>query len=100
MRRAFALGSTVLLAALMSGCTTAQLSSYGYTGQWLVVTRDIAPGEVIREGDLKIAAHYVRPLYSGDWGWADASDRSNVIGHRSKIAMDAGWPFSMSEIER
>jgi len=63
------------------------------------VTRDIAPGEVIQEGDLKLATHYVRPFYSGDWGWADASDRSNVIGHRSKIAMDAGWPFYMSEIE-
>jgi len=80
----------------MSGCGWLYVPS-----SRLIVTRDIAPGDVIREGDLKIVRSGKRPFnFHDDWGWADASDRADVIGHRSKIAMDAGWPFYMSEIEQ
>ena len=43
MRKAFFLGPVLLLAALMSGCGSAQL----------IVVRDIPAGDVIQESDLQ-----------------------------------------------
>lgn len=96
MRKAFVLCPVLLLAALMSGCGGIAI----IPSTMLRVTRDIAAGEVIQEGDLKTVGFAKRLAYHGDWGWADADDRPNVIGHKSRIAMDKGWPFRMSEIER
>jgi hypothetical protein len=89
MRKAFV--PVLLLAALMSGCD--------FTHNRLIVVRDIAAGEVIQEDDLKVISGSLDTVRPQSWGWADESDRPNIIGHKAKNDIGTGSQFRMYEIE-
>ena len=42
---------------------------------------------------------YVWLSRAEDYGWAEVSNRSNVIGHEAKHSILAGWHFQMSETD-
>ena len=95
MKRTIQLGLLMLSAAALSGC------NYGH----YVAARDIKVGQVIQESDLAIDRrhHHVIPeswVSSKDRNRrATPKDRSKVVGHKAKVAIESGWAIILSNID-